>query len=84
MTFNTELGDQLKDLSKVGLLKLKYPSGYKKWKAKFEYFYAITNDVGQTLDCIYGSGGSVKHSKGSIYRNSNLTLPVAKKGAKRK
>jgi len=81
---NTQLKDQLNDLKEAGLLKVKYPAGYKKWKAKFDYWFSITKDIGQTLDCIYGHGGSVKYSKGSIYRNSNLKMPTPEKGTKRK
>jgi hypothetical protein len=71
--FNTELQDQLKDLKEAGMLKVKYPAGYKKWKAKFDYWFNITKDVNAALNCIYGPGASgVNNYKGSIYRNSGI------------
>ena len=79
MSFNTELQDQFKVLKDVGLLKVKYPAGYKKWKAKFDYWYNITKDVNQTLDIIYGPGGGVKNYRGSLYRNANIKLPTDSK-----
>ena len=82
---NTQLADQFKDLKEAGLLKVKYPAGYKKWKAKFDYWFNITKDVNQTLDIIYGPGGGVKNYRGSLYRNANLKMPiVTKKQDKRK
>ena len=79
MSFNTELQDQFKVLKDVGLLKVKYPTGYKKWKAKFDYWFGITKDVQQTLDIIYGPGGGVKNYRGSLYRNANIKLPTDSK-----
>ena len=81
---NTQLADQFKDLKEAGLLKVKYPAGYKKWKTKFDYWFNITKDVQQTLDIIYGPGGGVHSYRGSLYRNSNLKIPIAKNGNKQK
>lgn len=86
--FNTGLQDQLKDLKEAGLLKVKYPAGYQKWKTKFDYWFDITKDVQQTLDIIYGHGGSVTNYRGSLYRNSNLDMngliKAQRKGANKK
>ena len=83
--FNSELSDQLKDLKDTGILKVKYPPGYQKWKAKFDYWFNITKDVQQTLDIIYGPGGGVNNYKGSLYRNANLKMNEAtKQKARRK
>ena len=70
--FNSALQDQLNQLKAQGQLKVKYPAGYQKWKKKFDYWYSITKDVHQTLEIIYGHGGTADHSTGSIYRNSTL------------
>ena len=71
--FNSTLNDQLKELKEAGLLKVKYPVGYQKWKAKFDYWLGVTKDVNAALNCIYGPGASgVNNYKGSIYRNSRL------------
>jgi len=76
---NTQLADQLKELTEAGILKVKYPTGYKKWKAKFDYWFGITNDLSQTFDIIYGPGGGVKNYRGSLYRNANIKLPTDSK-----
>jgi hypothetical protein len=75
--FNNQLTNQLKKAIDTGALKPKYPDGYKAWKEKFDYFYNITKDVEQTLNAIYGPGGSVTSYQGSIYRNSNLDITKA-------
>lgn len=82
--FNSNLSDQLNELKSEGLLKVKYPVGYKKWKEKFDYWFSITKDVQQTFDIMYGPGGGVKSYRGSLYRNANIKLPVSKKGSKKK
>jgi hypothetical protein len=82
---NTQLADQLRNVVKTDKDVIKYFKGYKKWKAKFEYWFNITKDVGQTLDIIYGRGGSPKHSTGSLYHNSNLDLKsITKRQGKHK
>src|SRR5258706_8510449 len=71
---NTQLRDQLQTALKAKQIEVKYPDGYKQWKEKFDYFFGITKDVKQTLDCLYGPNGGVDNYKGSIYVNSNLNV----------
>ena len=82
---NSSLKDQFDQLKEAGLLKVKYPTGYKKWKAKFDYWFGITKDVNAALNCIYGPGASgVNNYKGSIYRNSIVNPNGTIKGNKEK
>ena len=76
MSFNTSLRDQFKDLKEAGLLKVKYPAGYKKWKAKFDYWFNITKDLQQTFNIMYGHQGGVNNYRGSLYCNSGFKVPM--------
>ena len=71
---STPTSYNLQELKQAGILKVKYPTGYKKWKAKFDYWYNVTKDVNQTLTIIYGPEGSVRNYKGSLYCNANLKM----------
>ena len=82
--FNTQFAEQLDILKKYSTSKIKYPKGYKQWKAKFDYWFNITKDVQQTLDIIYGHGGSVNNYRGSLYRNTNVRIPSPKGSKKSK
>lgn len=81
---NTQLQDQLRIAMEEKQIKLKYPAHYKKWKKKFDYWYNITHDLNQTLDIMYGPGGSSSNYKGSIYTNSNLDIKAIEKPKKKK
>ena len=70
--FNPTLAEQLEILKPY----VKHPKGYKKWKAKFDYWFKITKDVQQTLDIMYGPGGGVNHYKGSICCNAKIKMPT--------
>ncbi|TDI97014.1 MAG: hypothetical protein E2O29_01910 [Deltaproteobacteria bacterium] len=78
-SFNTQLHDQLRIAIEEKLIKLRYPAHYKKWKKKFDYWFNLTKDLNQTLDIMYGPGGSADNYKGSIYRNSNLDIKAIEK-----
>ena len=84
MSFNTELQDQFKVLKDAGVLKVRYPAGYKKWKAKFDYWFNITKDLQQTFNIMYGHQGGVNHYRGSLYCNSGLKIPAPKQHSKTK
>ena len=71
---NDSLKNQLSKAIREKKIKIKYPKDYKKWKEKFDYFYGVTKDVQQTLDIIYGPGGSADNYKGSLYNNSNFNI----------
>jgi len=72
--FNNDLAKQLQRAITEGKIKPKYFDGYQQWKQKFDYFYEKTHDVTQTLNIMYGPGGSVNDYKGSIYVNSNVVV----------
>lgn len=80
---NSQLKDQLNALKRAGLLKVKYPKGYKKWKATFEYWFSITKDVQRALEIMYGPGGSTSNYKGSIYCNTYFKVGTFKKGTRK-
>jgi len=69
---NNLLAAQLQKALDEKKIKVVYPDGYRAWKQKFDYWYNITHSVSQTLDIIYGPGGSVGDYKGSIYQNSKF------------
>jgi hypothetical protein len=73
---NPSLQDQLKELKGAGVLKVKHPVGYKKWKAKFDYWFSITKDVQQAFNIMYGPGGGVNHYRGGLLCNSGVKIPV--------
>lgn len=81
---NTQLRDQLKIAMEKKQIKLKYPAHYKKWKKKFDYWFNLTHDLNQTLDIMYGPGGSADNYRGSIYTNSNLDIRAIEKPKKKK
>ena len=80
---NTQLHDQLRIAMEEKQIKLKYPAHYKKWKKKFDYWFNLTHDLNQTLDIMYGPGGSADDYKGSIYTNSNLDIKAIEKPKKK-